>query len=327
MSWGSLGHQGRIFVQRTHCRPTRRVQQGPGLEPIRAYAGLHSAGESARRAELAAKWNAGGLKRKVIAVATTTGTGWISAAEADSLEYMFTATPPSSACGTRFPTQLALSSSTKRTPATPAGHCSRRSTRRYRALPSSAAQDRGVRREPGLLRREAPFLTPNNIITRTNGALFSSPTFQNTMRDFITDNQDPGSPGWLPIFDDGANVRFAARAENLGRPDAPWGKPRIVTCSTPPTRSPGWTPNCSRRTGLAARATWLRDVSSDMHWIPVVTFLQVAADMAVAVDVLRRPRPPLRQDAVNAGPRSYDRRTGHRKTERLRGLVTQDYQS
>lgn len=44
----------------------------------------------------------------------------------------------------------------------------------------------------------------------------------------MTLDRDPGVTEWLPIFDGGANVRFAARAENLTRPDAPWDKPRIV---------------------------------------------------------------------------------------------------
>ena len=107
---------------------------------------------------------------------------------------------------------------------------------------------------------EAPFLSPNNIIARTNGALFSGPTFQNTMRDDVTFNRDPGSPEWLPIFDDGANVRFAARAENLGRPDAPGAIRGSPTSSTPPTRSRGGTRPAVRHSGLAARATRLRRV-------------------------------------------------------------------
>ena len=46
-----------------------------------------------------------------------------------------------------------------------------------------------------------------------------------------------------------------------------------------------WTPNL-----LFREPDWLReprgyDVSPRMDWIPVVTFLQVSADMAVAVDV------------------------------------------
>ncbi|WP_264001364.1 alpha/beta-hydrolase family protein, partial [Mycolicibacterium gadium] len=63
----------------------------PAVEPIRAYAGKNSANGIKASAELAAREleRAGGFKRKVIAVATTTGTGWINEAEASALEYMY----------------------------------------------------------------------------------------------------------------------------------------------------------------------------------------------------------------------------------------------
>ena len=173
---------------------------------------------------------------------------------------------------------------------------------------------------------EAPFLSPNNIIARTDGALFSGPTFQNTMRDAITDNRDPGSPEWLPIFDNGANVRFAARPENLGRPDAPWDTPRVAYLQHASDPIAWWTPEL-----LFAEPDWLReprgyDVSKDMNWIPVVTFLQVAADMAVAVDVPDGHGHRYVKDVVNAWaavlqPPGWT----PEKTERLRGRVTQDY--
>ena len=91
-SWESLGHQGRIFVRGgpTVAQLTA-FNNAPATEPIRAYAGLQSADGIRATAELAAREleREGGLTRKVIAVATTTGTGWINAAEADSLEYMY----------------------------------------------------------------------------------------------------------------------------------------------------------------------------------------------------------------------------------------------
>ncbi|HUO37477.1 MAG TPA: alpha/beta-hydrolase N-terminal domain-containing protein, partial [Mycobacterium sp.] len=91
-SWASLGHQGRIFIG---GGPT--IQQlsafngAPATEPIRAYAGMESADGIKATAELAATdlERMGGLNRKVVAVATTTGTGWINEAEADAIEYMF----------------------------------------------------------------------------------------------------------------------------------------------------------------------------------------------------------------------------------------------
>ena len=332
VSWESLGHQGRIFVRNgpTAAQLTE-FNKAPALEPIRAYAGLHSATGIRATAELAAKEleRAGGLERKVIAVATTTGTGWINAAEADSLEYMFNGDTAIVSMQYSFLPSW-LSFLVDKENARHAGQALFEAVdEKVRALPEAQRPKIVVFGESlGSFGGEAPFLTPNNIIARTNGALFSGPTFQNTMRDFITDNRDPGSPEWLPIFDDGANVRFAARAENLGRPDAPWGKPRIVYLQHASDPIAWWTPEL-----LFAEPDWLReprgyDVSSDMHWIPVVTFLQVAADMAVAVDVPDGHGHRYVKDAVNGWaavmqPPDWT----PEKTERLRGLVTQDYQS
>ncbi|MDT0407212.1 alpha/beta-hydrolase family protein, partial [Streptomyces edwardsiae] len=68
-----------------------RFNGKPATESIRAYAGLHSAEGIKATAELAARelQRTGGLNRAVVAVATTTGTGWINEAEASALEYMY----------------------------------------------------------------------------------------------------------------------------------------------------------------------------------------------------------------------------------------------
>ena len=128
------------------------------------------------------------------------------------------------------------------------------------------------------------------------------------------------------VFNIGANVRFAARAENLHRPDPPWGNPRIVYLQHASDPIAWWTPDL-----LFAEPDWLReprgyDVSGDMNWIPVVTFLQVAADMAVAVDVPDGHGHRYVKDVVNAwaavlSPPGWTAW----KTERLRAMVTQDY--
>ena len=92
VSWSSLGHQGRIFIGGGPTTQQLSAFNGaPAVEPIRAYAGLNSANGIRATAELAAREleRTGGLKRKVVAVATTTGTGWINEAEADAVEYMF----------------------------------------------------------------------------------------------------------------------------------------------------------------------------------------------------------------------------------------------
>ena len=330
VSWDSMGHQGRIFMRGgPTVEQLTEFNGAPATEPIRAYAGLNSADGIRATAELAAREleRAGGLKRKIIAVATTTGTGWINAAEADSLEYMYNGDTAIVSMQYSFLPSW-LSFLVDKENARQAGQSLFEAVdERVRALPEAQRPKIVVFGESlGSFGGEAPFLSPNNIIARTNGALFSGPTFNNTMRDDITDNRDPGSPEWLPIFDDGANVRFAARPDNLTRPDAPWGNPRIAYLQHASDPIAWWTPDL-----LFAEPDWLReprgyDVSGDMNWIPVVTFLQVAADMAVAVDVPDGHGHRYVKDVVNAWaavlqPAGWT----PDKTERLRGRVTQDY--
>jgi len=132
---------------------------------------------------------------------------------------------------------------------------------------------------------EAPFLALNNLIARTDGALFSGPTFQNTIWTDLTRNRDEGSPEWLPIYDQGANVRFVAETRDLKRPPDQWSQPRVVYLQHASDPIAWFNTDL-----LFSRPDWLHeprgyDVSPEMEWIPVVTFLQVSADMAVAVDV------------------------------------------
>ena len=330
VSWEGLGNQGRIFIRGgPTVEQLSEFNGAPATEPIRAYAGLNSAKGIRETAELAARdlERAGGLKRTLIAVATTTGTGWINAAEADSLEYMYNGDTAIVSMQYSFLPSW-LSFLVDKENARQAGQALFEAVdARVRALPEAQRPKIVVFGESlGSFGGEAPFLSPNNIIARTNGALFSGPTFNNTMRDYITDNRDPGSPEWLPIFDDGANVRFAARPENLGRPDGAWGNPRIAYLQHASDPIAWWNPDL-----LFAEPDWLReprgyDVSKNMNWIPVVTFLQVAADMAVAVNVPDGHGHRYVKDVVNAWaavlqPQGWS----PAKTERLRGRVTQDY--
>lgn len=330
VSWASLGHQGRLFVGNgPTVQQLTEFNKAPATEPIRAYAGLHSASGIRATAQLAADEleREGGLKRKVIAVGTTTGTGWINASEADSLEYMFNGDTAIVSMQYSFLPSW-LSFLVDKQNARQAGQALFEAVdEKVRALPEGQRPKIVVFGESlGSFGGEAPFLAPNNLIARTNGALFSGPTFDNTVRDSVTVNRDPGSPEWLPIFDDGANLRFAARAENLGRPDTPWGHPRIAYLQHASDPIAWWTPDL-----LFSEPEWLReprgyDVSGDMNWIPVVTFLQVAADMAVAVDVPDGHGHKYVKDVVNAWA-AVTEPPGWtpEKTEQLRGRVTQAY--
>ncbi|MGE2723362.1 alpha/beta hydrolase [Mycolicibacterium pulveris] len=288
-SWESLGHQGRIFVSGgPTVEQLTEFNGAPAIEPIRAYAGLHSAEGIKATAALAAEElrRTGGLDRAVVAVGTTTGTGWINDAEASALEYMYNGDTAIVSMQYSFLPSW-LSFLVDKENARQAGQALFEAVdAMIREMPEAQRPKLVVFGESlGSFGGEAPFLALNNLIARTDGALFSGPTFNNTIWDQLIRERDPGSPMWLPIYDDGENVRFAARAQNLTRPDAPWGTPRVVYLQHASDPIAWWNPDL-----LFTEPDWLRepkgyDVSGRMQWIPIVTFLQVSADMAVAVDV------------------------------------------
>ena len=289
MSWESLGHQGRVFVS---AGPTvdelTKFNGRPAIEPIRAYAGLHSADGIKATAAVAAQelLRKGGLNRAVVAVATTTGTGWINEAEASALEYMYNGDTAIVSMQYSFLPSW-LSFLVDKENARQAGQALFEAVDALiREMPENARPRLVVFGESlGSFGGEAPFLSLNNLIARTDGALFSGPTFNNTIWTQLTHDRDAGSPEWLPIYDKGENVRFAARSDNLDRPKDPWGHPRVVYLQHASDPIAWWNPDL-----LFAEPDWLKeprgyDVSGRMQWIPIVTFLQVSADMAVAVDV------------------------------------------
>jgi uncharacterized membrane protein len=290
VTWESLGHQGRVFVS---AGPTvddlSEFNDAPALEPIRAYAGLHSADGIKATAALAARelQRKGGLDRAVVAVATTTGTGWINEAEASALEYMYNGDTAIVSMQYSFLPSW-LSFLVDKENARQAGQALFEAVDALvREMPEAQRPKLVVFGESlGSFGGEAPFLALNNLIARTDGALFSGPTFNNTIWTQLTRDRDKGSPEWLPIFDQGENVRFAARSDNLDRPERdPWGQPRVVYLQHASDPIAWWNPDL-----LFAEPDWLKeprgyDVSGRMQWIPIVTFLQVSADMAVAVDV------------------------------------------
>lgn len=289
VSWESLGHQGRVFIEGgPKIADLTAFNGAPAAEPIRAYAGLNSADGITATAELAARelQRTGGLRRAVVAVATTTGTGWINEAEATALEYMYNGNTAIVSMQYSFLPSW-LSFLVDKENARHAGQALFEAVDRLiRQMPEGQRPKLVVFGESlGSFGGEASFMSLNNVLARTDGALFSGPTFQNTIWTDLTTTRDAGSPEWLPIYDDGRYARFVARSGNLGRPKDPWEHPRVVYLQHASDPIAWWTPDL-----VFSKPDWLRerrgyDVLPQTRWIPVVTFLQVSADMAVAVDV------------------------------------------
>ncbi|MCF8587758.1 alpha/beta hydrolase [Gordonia liuliyuniae] len=289
-SWESLGRMGRAFVSTGPSREEISEFNGsPAEEPIRVYSGIESARDITAAADLAARElvRAGGLDRKVIGVASTTGTGWINRANPDSLEYMYNGdTAMVSMQYSTLPSWLSFLVDQER--AREAG----------RAL--FEAVDEVVRRLPeaerpkvvvfgeslGSFAGESPFGSIPTMAARTDGVLLTGPTFSNTLWRDTTDDRDDGSPEYLPVVDDGERVRFISDASDLDEPAGlPWASPRIVYLQHASDPISWWSPDL-----ILSEPDWLDeqrgpDVLAATRWIPFVTFLQVAADMAVSVDV------------------------------------------
>ncbi|CAJ1494860.1 alpha/beta-hydrolase family protein [[Mycobacterium] kokjensenii] len=288
-SWPSLGREGRVFIEGgpTVAQLTA-FNRSPALEPIRAYAGLKSADGIDATAELAAREleRAGGLERDVIAVATTTGTGWVNEAHSSALEYMFNGNTAIVSMQYSFLPSW-LSFLVDKENARQAGRALFEAVdARVRALPETKRPKIVVFGESlGSFGGEAPFMGLNNVLARTDGAVFTGPTFQNTIWTELTAHRDPGSPMVLPVYHDGQHARFASRPGDLTRPSAPWASPRVVYLQHASDPIAWWNPDL-----LFRKPDWLGeprgyDVLPEVQWKPIVTFFQVSADMAVAIDV------------------------------------------
>lgn len=91
IAWDTLGRHGTASIgSGPSAAKITEITGQPAKEPIRVYAGLESAPTTQARADLVVKEleRTGAFQRKVLMVATTTGSGWLEAQTVDSLEYL-----------------------------------------------------------------------------------------------------------------------------------------------------------------------------------------------------------------------------------------------
>jgi uncharacterized membrane protein len=284
VSWASLGRMGRNFVAGAPTTAALRAFSGrPAAEPIRVYAGVDSAPDAHQRASLvvAELRRTGAFSREVLGVITTTGTGWVDERAVDPLEYLYDGDTALAAMQYSYlPSWISFLAD--RHKATQAGH---ELFEQVHAAWSRLPQ----RRRPKLLvfgeslgsfGGEAAFGGIDGIRSRTDGVLWVGPTSSNALWGELTRRRDPGTPYVLPTYGRGATVRFAAQPSDLRRPASQWTPPRLVYLQHASDPIVWWSPEL-----LLREPAWLREprgpgVLSAMRWYPIVTFWQVAADMA-----------------------------------------------
>lgn len=289
VSWESLGYQGRAFVgQGPTAGQIADLTGRPAVEPIRVYAGIESADTIEERARIAVAEleRTGAFSREVLVVAAAPGTGWLSPAATTSVEYLWGGDTAIASIQYSFlPSWLSFLVDKER--AADAGAAlfdqvyAKWSQLPAETRPRLIAYGLSL----GSFASQSAFASTTDIAARTDGALFlGSPSFSEPHGE-IEAGRDPGSPQWRPVYQGGQLVRFGPTTDDLAPPASSWGFPRIVFLQHANDPVVWWDPEL-----LLERPDWLAeppgpDRSSQMVWIPGVTFVQVTIDQFFGTSV------------------------------------------
>lgn len=287
-SWDSLGSEGRTFVAGgPSAERISQVTGGPALTPIRVYAGRESADTVAGIAQqvIAELNRTHAFERKVLAVVTTTGRGWVNPNVAAALEYVNGGDTAIASMQYSFlPSALSFIADRETPPL--AGQALFEAVHRvWASLPVAKRPKLVVFGESlGSFGGQSAFASGADIVSRTDGALLvGTPNFAEPWGR-ITADRDPGSPERLPVVDDGRHIRFASRTSDVNLPGR-WEFPRVVFWQHASDPITWWSFDL-----LLHRPDWLReplgpDVDPGVRWLPFVTFWQVTLDMIFSADV------------------------------------------
>ncbi|WP_166659815.1 alpha/beta hydrolase [Actinomycetospora succinea] len=287
--WDTLGREGQDFV--AGGRPLADLGEASGrapTPPIRAYVGLMSAPGPEERAALAVAEleRTGAFQRQVLALVTTTGTGWIDDPVADSLEMIWGGNTAIVATQYSYlPSWLSFVVDRSRAEAEGRALFDAVHARVEQLPPDRRPRLLVFGESLGSLGSEAAFSSIDDARAQADGVLWVGPPNSNRLHAALTARRDPGSPAVLPVVDGGREVRFGSTAVDLTRPPGVWSPPHVVYLQHASDPIVWWTPSL-----LWHRPDWLdeprgRDVSEAVDWYPVVTFWQVTIDLTNSLSV------------------------------------------
>lgn len=282
VQWDTIGAQGqRVVTNGPSVQQISEFNNAPAVEPIRIYVGVKSKGTASERAQLAVAElrRTKAFERNVLVVATPTGTGWLEPESLDSLEYMHGGNTAFVAQQYSYlPSWISFLTDTE--VARDAGRTLFDAV--YTEWLQQPAETRPKLLVYGLslgsFGSQSAFRSANDILNSSDGALFQGTPHSTELWAELTNQRDKDTRQILPVYQNGARVRFAENNAAIQANQQAWSSPRILYmqhASDPVTwfdfdllwRKPDW---LNEQRGA--------DVSKDTRWIPGVTFMQVAVD-------------------------------------------------
>ncbi|MER5886076.1 alpha/beta hydrolase [Streptomyces sp. NPDC001941] len=298
--WQDLGFQGRNFTGTVLGEEQiARVTGKPALDPVRVYVSSELPRAFAAEADEEEPFRAqarlavrelrrtGAFDRAVLAVAGTTGSGWVDPNVAESLEYLHGGDTAIVAVQYSYlPSWVSFLVDKEK-----AGKATRELIKavrdEVRARPAASRPKLVVTGESlGAYAVESSFDDLDDLLAGTDGALLSGTPNFSPISTELRERRDAGSPVWRPQYEDGAHVRWAQfPRRDLARPPGPWGSPRAVYLQNASDPIVWWSTDL-----LLDRPEWLRDplgpdITPEIRWFPFVSFWQTTVDMAVSYGV------------------------------------------
>lgn len=288
IDWETMGSQGRAFVAQTPTPAELEAFSGAlPSEPIRVYVGLETAPNAQSRAVVAVEEmeRAGAFDREVIVLIVPTGSGWIDPYAIDGIEYMYNGDTAAVAVQYSYLASWMVMIGNQ--------DLAIESARSLLAEVTERIQQEPEDNRPGLLLYgeslgafgwERLFDDLDDITAAVDGALWVGPPRSGLLWQRLVADRDAGSPVWRPVYRSGETVRFGADGDALAAPGGQWDPPRLAYLQHASDPITWWTPEL-----IFNRPEWLDsprgpDVSEQMPYLPLVTFWQMAVDLAVGTN-------------------------------------------
>ncbi|MFD1482107.1 alpha/beta hydrolase [Paracoccus nototheniae] len=288
VAWQDLGREGRQFVATTPSPAAIAAVTGQAArQPLRVYVGLNAADTLTERADLAVREleRVGGFDRARLVVAMPTGTGWMDPAAIEPLEHLNHGDVATVGLQYSY-LQSWISLLVQPEQAAEAGRALFGAVhRRWQQLPAETRPQLYLYGLSLGAHSSQQSLRLHEMLDRPiDGALWVGPPFVSQLWQTLTEERDPGSPAWLPRLTTGEVVRFTNGRQPV-RGVGPWGDVRIVFLQYGSDPIVFFTSDSAIR-----RPDWMQmprapDVSPDLRWYPIITQLQLAFDMAIALEV------------------------------------------